>query len=249
MLETMRTPTAAIRVVNPWALRHSGRRMGSAGVLSAAVHLGVGVLLVGLVVRTPEIQQPIRVSLYDPAPPPPAPGQAAVPEPVKPVEPRLVANPVPRSKPVPRIHRRSAPVQQPKAPAAQAEAAPAAASGPADGVAGGVAGGIAGGMVGGTGHMLIPADQAARKPIPISKVMPEYPTVARLRGIEGQVVLEAILAADGRIEPDITVVHSVPLLDAAAITAVRQWRFQPARDEEGHPLRVTFRVPVRFVLR
>jgi len=41
----------------------------------------------------------------------------------------------------------------------------------------------------------------------------------------------------------------VPLLDAAAITAVRQWRFQPARDEEGHPLRVTFRVPVRFVLR
>jgi len=116
-------------------------------------------------------------------------------------------------------------------------------------VIGGVSGGIAGGTVGGTGHRLVAADELRIQPVAISKVMPQYPPVARVRGVEGQVVLEAIVATDGHIEPDVSVIQSVPLLDAAAIAAVRQWRFRPVRDRDGTPLRVTLRVPVRFVLR
>jgi protein TonB len=45
------------------------------------------------------------------------------------------------------------------------------------------------------------------------------------------------------------VLKSVAPLDAAAIAAVRQWRFRPARDADGRPVRVIMEVPVRFVLR
>jgi protein TonB len=63
------------------------------------------------------------------------------------------------------------------------------------------------------------------------------------------VLLEVVLDRSGRPEEDIRVLKSVALLDAAAIAAVRQWRFRPARDAGGHPVRVVMEVPVRFVLR
>ena len=80
-------------------------------------------------------------------------------------------------------------------------------SGEPFGVEGGVPGGKVGGMLGGTGNMLLPAAQAAILPVPISKIIPEYPRLARQRGIEGQVVVEAIVGTDGRIEPEVTVIQ------------------------------------------
>ena len=216
-----------------------------------------------VVVQVPRLTPPIRVSFIDPAPPPPlgngsaasaAPPQAPPAVEVAPSEPpHVVETTTLQPKPVPRVRRPAkpaavaavAPASAAPAPAAVASAVP----GDANGVPGGVPGGLAGGIVGGTGHQLIPADQAARQPVLTKKVMPEYPSLARLRGVEGQVVLEAILSPAGDIEPDIKVVHSVPLLDAAAVAAVRQWHFRPAADQAGEPLRVTLRVPVRFVLR
>ena len=121
-------------------------------------------------------------------------------------------------------------------------------SGEPFGVEGGVPGGKVGGMLGGTGNMLLPAAQAAILPVPISKIIPEYPRLAHQRGIEGQVVVEAIVGTDGRIEPEVTVIQSVPPLDQATIAALRQWRFRPARDNDGTPVRVSLRVPFRFVL-
>lgn len=203
-------------------------------------------------VRVPHLMPPIRVSLIDPAPPPPAgSGTGASPAAVVPLpEPKRVVETVqPKPKPLPRMHRQKPAAIKPAPTEPEPAAVAAVDAGQADGVVGGTPGGLVGGTVGGTGHTLISADEAARQPIPIKRVMPEYPPMARLRGIEGQVVLEAILSADGRVEPDITVLQSVPLLDAAAIAAVRQWRFHPARDHAGEPLRVTLRVPVRFVLR
>ena len=152
-----------------------------------------------------------------------------------------------RRKSIPHVVARSVPaVKTP--PAAATEDVPSQ-NDMTEGRRDGVAGGIPGGMPGGTGRALLSADQVPFQPVAISEIKPEYPPLARLRGIEGQVVLEAILATDGRIEPDITVVQSIPPLDAAAITAVRRWRFRPARDRDGAPVRVTLRVPVRFVLR
>jgi protein TonB len=242
-------------VVNPWSFRKY--RFGCAGMVSAALHLGGGLLLMGVLVRTPDVMPPIRVFLYDPAPPPPAStgGADAVPAPVPAVvqpEPQRVApNTKPKRAAAPRIRRRHVPKEAdvPPPPESDAMASAAAPAGSTGGVPGGVPGGLTGGTVGGTGTTLLSADQAMYRPEPIAKVLPKYPPVARLRGIEGQVVLEAILAADGHVEPNITVVHSVPLLDEASIAAFRQWRFRPARAADGVPIRVSLRVPFRFVLR
>jgi periplasmic protein TonB len=235
---------------SPWS-RRARDRYGSAAVLSVALHGVVGLLLVGVVVQTPAVKAPIRVFFYDPAPPPPLAGGAPVAAPVPaPAEAVAQPQPVPHPesvmhRPVPRIRKRAAPAVAPVNPLPDT---PGAVPAEAGGVVGGVPNGLPGGTVGGTGS-IISADQAAYQPRPISKVMPQYPPVARLRGIEGQVLLEATVAPDGRVEPDIAIIESIPLLDTAAISAVRQWRFQPARDRDGAPLRVTFRVPVRFVLR
>lgn len=116
------------------------------------------------------------------------------------------------------------------------------------GVVGGVEGGVVGGVIGGSGSGPLPVSQVATPPQVLSRVLPEYPRRARRQGIEGLVVLEAILDQYGKIEEEITVLQSVPLLDEAAITALRQWRFTPARDQHGRAVRVILEVPIRFVL-
>lgn len=119
----------------------------------------------------------------------------------------------------------------------------------ANGVVGGVSGGIAGGVIGAHGTEAFPVDQVANPPLLLSRIMPEYPRQARFRGVEGLVLLEAILDLDGRIEDRIKVLQSIPSLDLAAIQAVRRWRFRPARDRENRPVRVILEVPVWFVLK
>lgn len=242
---------------NPWR-RPFRVRFGWPALLSVAVHVCVGLLAIHAIVRVPQLAPLIHVSLIDPAPPPPAGtgGGTAAPMPAVPVvvppsvpEP-VVENVPPKTHPVPRLHRPAKPSQAPPAAVAPvANGKPSAEPpGQVDGTSGGVPGGSAGGVVGGTGHDLISADLAAHQPILMKKVMPEYPPLARLRGVEGQVLLEAILSPAGDVEPDIKVLQSIPLLDAAAIAAVRRWHFRPAQDDTGEPLRVTLRVPVRFVL-
>lgn len=118
-----------------------------------------------------------------------------------------------------------------------------------DGVAGGVTGGTIGGVV---SSSLIAAPlrvaQVAHPPVLVSRVEPDYPEIARLREIEGRVVLEAIVDREGQIESKIKVLQSVAVLDNAAITAVKQWRFTPGRNENGQAVRVILEVPIRFML-
>jgi TonB family protein len=92
-------------------------------------------------------------------------------------------------------------------------------------------------------------DTVEYPPVPLSRVMPAYPGAARASGIEGEVVLRAIVDQHGAVEPDIVVVQSVPQLDQAAIQALRHWRFEPGRDAGDHPVRVLIEVPLRFRLR
>jgi len=86
-------------------------------------------------------------------------------------------------------------------------------------------------------------------PVLLSSTIPSYPERARRLGIEGQVVLRFIVDQSGRVERDIQVVTSLPMLDQAAIYAVRQWRFSPGRDRNGNPVRVLVSVPLQFTLR
>jgi protein TonB len=85
--------------------------------------------------------------------------------------------------------------------------------------------------------------QAPRK---IHHVAPEYPAIARSARVSGMVILETTIAEDGSVQ-DVRVLRSIPLLDAAAIDAVRQWRFTPTL-LNGQPVRVLMTVTVSFAL-
>jgi periplasmic protein TonB len=83
----------------------------------------------------------------------------------------------------------------------------------------------------------------------VSRPIPVYPALARMRGLEGQVLLRVVVDRDGHVEEAVTVVRSTPPFDTAAIDAVRRWRFEPGRDEGGRQVRVLLEVPIRFQLR
>ncbi len=93
------------------------------------------------------------------------------------------------------------------------------------------------------------ASDVAHPPVILQQVRPEYPPHARRFGITGLVRLEAVVDSTGVVRDPIRVLVSVPELDAAAIAALRRWRFAPARDERGRPVPVIIEVPLRFVLR
>ena len=85
-----------------------------------------------------------------------------------------------------------------------------------------------------------------REPRKILHVAPLYPDIARQSHVQGTVVMEAILDATGRVE-SVRVLRSQPLLDDAAVRAVRQWRYTPT-ELNGVPVPVLMTITVRFSL-
>ncbi|MGD8535670.1 MAG: M56 family metallopeptidase [Candidatus Aminicenantes bacterium] len=83
-------------------------------------------------------------------------------------------------------------------------------------------------------------------PKPIRKVKPEYPLIARQARVEGVVILEATTDEQGRVK-HVEVLRSIPLLDQAAVEAVRQWVYEPMIIN-GKPRAVIFKVKVNFVI-
>src|SRR5262245_48875169 len=73
-----------------------------------------------------------------------------------------------------------------------------------------------------------------------------YPPIAAAARIEGAVILEATIDEKGNVV-DLRVLRSIPLLDAAAIDAVRQWKYEPTR-LNGTPVPILMSVSVRFEL-
>ncbi|UCD38982.1 MAG: energy transducer TonB [Fidelibacterota bacterium] len=75
-----------------------------------------------------------------------------------------------------------------------------------------------------------------------------YPAIAREAGIEGTVVLQAFVSDKGFVE-DVVVLNGLPEtgLDEAAVKAVRQVRFKPAKQRDM-PLGVWVAIPIHFVL-
>lgn len=153
------------------------------------------------------------------APPPPPAAQA-------PAASQATAEPVSSS---------AAPIEAPKGIADEAPTPPGT-------FGAGVVGGI--GSLGetlGTGMVNIPGPPPAppvqrpepvrpggviRYPAKVHHVSPVYPRIAQDARVSGMVILEAIIGVDGRVQ-DVRVLRSKPLLDQAAIDAVRQWRFTP----------------------
>jgi protein TonB len=64
--------------------------------------------------------------------------------------------------------------------------------------------------------------------------------------VQGVVIIEATIGSDGRVQ-NARVLRSIPLLDEAALDAVKQWRYEPTL-QNGVPVPVIMTVTVQFTL-
>jgi TonB family protein len=74
---------------------------------------------------------------------------------------------------------------------------------------------------------------------PMRVGVPQYPPEAKAAGIQGTVIVEVVVSESGLVT-DAKVVRSIPLLDDAALRAVREWRFHPTMiNGQAVPVRMT----------
>jgi protein TonB len=233
-----------------------GMFSGSCTVHTAAA-IGVLIFLATQSERVPAIRSttplvmPVMLSIVpvaEAASPQPAPetsAPAAKPVPLPPAAPPPPATPDDAAAP---------PLEAPSSiapePASQDNA-----HGVEGGVDGGVAGGTVGGVVGGAARGAVGGSSTpgplrlgpgVEPPQKIKEVKPVYPGAAIVGQQRGVVVIEATVDVDGKVY-DARVINSVPPLDEAALTAVRQWEFLPAR-RGGQPVAVIIRVAVQFAI-
>jgi len=91
----------------------------------------------------------------------------------------------------------------------------------------------------------VPLRDTFTGPVRIRTVSPKYPPAARAAQFEGDVLLEAVVSAEGKVT-GVTIVRSVhPLLDDAARAAVLQYEYAPAR-RNGVPESAAVRLTVSF---
>jgi protein TonB len=205
------------------------------------------------IAEPPEPLIPIVFPSFAGGPPPPPPGGA---EPI-----RAVIDPKPKLE---KVH--LSPVRLPEQVSDPAIETAAETTGvntegpsPGPGEPGGQPGGLPGGIPGGTGtqdtgigheirdEILIPAVGGVTIPELIEQIQPVYPETSRKLGQEGAVVLEAIIASSGTVHEVRIASSRGPLLDEAAMAAVRQWRYRPAT-LHGRAVAVRLTVVVRFGL-
>jgi protein TonB len=101
-------------------------------------------------------------------------------------------------------------------------------------------------LVGKPAELPVLAVGEVRAPRLVRRVEPVYPSIAIESRTQGVVILEATTDIYGRVAA-VRVLRSLPLLDEAAIEAVRQWVYEPLLIN-GRPRPVTFTVTVQFVL-
>lgn len=82
----------------------------------------------------------------------------------------------------------------------------------------------------------------------LSNPVPEYPSMSRRLGEEGRVLMKVLVSAEGAAT-DVQIEKSSgsSRLDRAAVSAVKQWRFIPAK-KSNQPLSAYVLVPINFAL-
>lgn len=248
-------------------MTEQGKRLGKGVAVALAVHVLLAALL-GLfgyrfAQRPPQI---LEVTLSGGGgggakasqPQLPQPPQAEQPdEPVVPPDPDAIVEQrkEPQRKQPPRQTRPSAPAAAPRESSAaaagegedgEASSGKGAGSGEGSGEGSGSGGGSGSGSGQGTGAG---AGAPATPPYLLSSVEPRYPAAARNREIEGTVYVKMLVSAGGGVESAAVARSSgSSALDGAAVEAVYRWRFSPAKDVGGAPVRCYITVPVHFKL-
>jgi protein TonB len=209
--------------------------------ISLAIHAVVFIAVVVVPILTseemPEPTSAVKAFFVEPAAPPPPPPPPPPPAPKAAVQPKTPPRPVEET---PRF---VAPVDVPE------EIRPE--EGIDLGVEGGVPGGVVGGVVGGLPDAP-PPPQAVRvggqikEPKKLKNVPPVYPDIAKQARVQGVVILECTISPQGKVT-DVKVLRGIPLLDQAAIDAVKQWVYTPTL-LNGVPVPVIMTVTVNFRL-
>lgn len=181
-----------------------------------------------------------------PPPPPPPPPPAAVVKVVK-VETDIVNNQLRTPTRIPT-----------KVQMIKEEEAPPPSTGIVGGIPGGMPGGAAGGVIGGIiGSPVAVPKVAAPTRVRVSSgvtagmkvhdLQPQYPQMAKIARVQGPVVLAAVIGKDGAIQNLRVVSTASPLLNQAALDAVKQWRYRPYI-LNGEPVEVDTTITVNFTL-
>lgn len=102
---------------------------------------------------------------------------------------------------------------------------------------------------GGEGESLAPVRYSVgmTRPETLQRVQPRYTEAARKAGVQGTVIVEAIIDEKGNVT-DARVLRGLPLgLDRAAVEAILQWKFKPAMLND-RPVKVYFNLTATFTL-
>jgi len=217
--------------------------------VSIAIHALVLLLVVVVPLLTsqdlPEPTSVVKAFFVEPAAAPPPP------PPPPPPAPRQPNTPKPMSTPVPTENKFQAPIETPEQVKPDEGIDLGVEGGVPGGVEGGVPGGVVGGVVGGLPDAP-PPPQAVRvggqikEPKKLKHVNPAYPDIAKQARVQGVVILECTISPQGRVT-DVKVLRGIPLLDSAAIEAVKQWVYSPTL-LNGVPVPVIMTVTVNFRL-
>lgn len=219
--------------------------------------LAIGVMLAIPLAFTEELPKAQLLTFLvapPPPPPPPPPAAAAVQKVLKVIQTDMLSNGALRTPT--KIPQKIQMIKEDEAPP------PIAAGG---GVIGGVPGGIPGGQMGGViggivnsaGLAAIPKfapvapqririSQGVTKGLCIHRVEPSYPALAKQARVQGEVVLNAVIDANGQIQ-NLQLISGHPMLVPAAIAAVREWRYKPYL-LNGQPVEVETTITVIFAL-
>ena len=85
------------------------------------------------------------------------------------------------------------------------------------------------------------------RPEIVHQVQPRYTEIARRSGVQGTVIVEAIIDEQGRVT-NVRVLRGLPMgLDQAAVDAIQQWRFKPAT-LASKPVKVYYTLTVNFTI-
>ncbi|HEV2721827.1 MAG TPA: TonB family protein [Thermoanaerobaculia bacterium] len=89
--------------------------------------------------------------------------------------------------------------------------------------------------------------EGIKAPVPLRRVTPPYPEIARRMRLNGYAVVECIIDQSGRVRDARVLTSSNSAFEQPAIEAVRQWQFSPGT-LNGQPVDVQFDLTVKFQL-
>ena len=98
------------------------------------------------------------------------------------------------------------------------------------------------------GDPAIPPNASVELPEMLVEAYPEYPPQARANRLEGKVICQAEIGADGRVK-NVTVLSSTDaIFNASAVKSIASRRYIPAR-QNGQPIAILFMIRVDFRVR